>query len=655
MSNRTGKVIIVLLMLLRISMPVEAQEVSLIDSLRTKLEQVADTTRIDVLFILSMKYQHFKPDSAMYFAKQALKEAETVEYPKGQGDALISIGRLKRDKGNYSEALEDIFRSLKIYQSIADSIQIGNAFNDISIVYAYSGDYDKSLVYFEQALVIFQQTGNEKGVSQALNNIGLIYLEKNDLEKAEEYMLRSLSIKKKRNDLQDISSGYANLGSVMEQSGQKEKALHYYKQANDLFLQTNNKTGLASNYIAVARLELDVGNISQANNYALDALATAEEVDSKPFMEEASGLLVDIAEINEDYKAAFKYLKINSSMKDSLYNENNSRHLEELKAKFNEEENLREIALLKKDQEIQKANIRQKDILTYSLIVVIFLSLVILALVYVAYRVNKRKKEMLAFKNEKIRNQKEDLIRLNQDKDQLFSIISHDIKSPLNSLRGFSHLLINHIDKISQDEIKEMGSQINQSLENLNELLDNLLAWSTRQSGQAKLNIAEIELNELIGKNIALYNLTASFKQIRLVNDSEEHVVALADYNSVHTILRNLISNSLKFSYPNSEIVITAKQNKDYVSVTVKDDGVGMSEKVISKLFDLSKQKSQKGTSNEKGTGFGLVLCQQLVHENNGTIMVKSDVRMGSEFTFTLPAPPPNSPVVSHEAINSEA
>ncbi|GAA0891279.1 tetratricopeptide repeat protein [Fulvivirga kasyanovii] len=639
-------------MLLKVSMPVEAQDTSLIDSLRTELEQVADTTRIDVLFLLSMKYQHFKPDSAMYFARQALKESETIEYPKGQGDALISIGRLKRDKGDYSEALEDIFQSLKIYQSIADSIQIGNAFNDISIVYAYSGDYDKSLVYFEQALTIFQKTGNEKGVAQALNNIGLIYMDKNDLEKAEEYMLRSLAIKEKRNDLQDISRGYANLGSIMEQSGQKEKALNYYKQANDLFLQTNNKTGLASNYIAVARLELDAGNVSQANNYALDALATAEEIDSKPFMEEASGLLVDIAEINEDYKTAFKYLKINSSMKDSLYNENNSRHLEELKAKFNEEENLREIALLKKDQEIQKANIRQKDILTYSLVVVIFLSLVILALVYIAYRVNRRKKEMLAFKNDKIRNQKEDLVRLNQDKDQLFSIISHDIKSPLNSLRGFSHLLIHHIDKISQDEIREMGSQINQSLENLNELLDNLLAWSTRQSGQAKLNIEEIELNELIEKNIALYNLTASFKQIRLVNDSEEHVVALADYNSVHTILRNLISNSLKFSYPNSEIVITAKNHQDYVSVTVKDDGVGMSEKVISKLFDLSRQKSQKGTSNEKGSGFGLVLCQQLVHENGGTITVKSEVRMGSEFTFTLPAP---SPVVSHEAINSEA
>lgn len=655
MSSRTGKAIIVLLMLLRVSMPVEAQDTSLIDSLRTTLGQVADTTRVDVLFLLSMKYQHFKPDSAMFFARQALKEAKTIEYVKGQGDALISIGRLKRDKGDYSQALEDIFQSLKIYKSIADSIQIGNALNDISIVYAYSEDYDKSLVYFEQALDIFQKTGNEKGVSQALNNIGLIYLDKNDLEKAEEYMLRSLAIKEKRNDLQDISRGYANLGSIMEQSGRKKKALNYYKKANDLFLQTNSKTGLASNYIAIARLELDEGNLAQANSYALDALATAEEIDSKPFIEEASGLLVDIAEINEDYKTAFKYLKVNSSVRDSLFNENNSRHLEELKAKFNEEENLREIALLKKDQEIQRANIRQKDILAYSLIAVIFLFLVILGLVYMAYRANRKKKEILAFKNDKIRTQKEDLIRLNQDKDQLFSIISHDIKSPLNSLRGFSHLLIHHIDKISQDEIREMGSQINQSLENLNELLDNLLAWSTRQSGQAKLNIAEIEINELIQKNIDLYNLTASFKQIRLVNNSEKHVVALADYNSVHTILRNLISNSLKFSYPNSEIVITAKKHQDYVSVTVKDDGVGMSEKVISKLFDLSRQKSQKGTSNEKGSGFGLVLCQQLVHENGGTITVKSEVRMGSEFTFTLPAPLPKSLVVPHEAINSEA
>ncbi|MBL6447009.1 tetratricopeptide repeat-containing sensor histidine kinase [Fulvivirga sp. 29W222] len=653
MSRRTGKVMIVLLMPLWISVPIVAQDASLIDSLKVKLDQSADTAHIDILFLLSIKYQHFKPDSAMYFARQALKESQSIDYFKGQGDALISIGRLKRDKGNYSEALEDLFRSLKIYKSISDSSQIGNALNDISIVYAYSKDYDQSLVYFNEALDIFRKTGNEKGESQALNNIGLIYLEKNDLEQAETYMLRSLAIKKIRNDLPDISSGYANLGSIMAQAGEKEKALQYYLQANDLFLKTNNKTGLASNYIAVAGLELDAGNIEQANIYAQEALATAESIDSKPFIEESSALLVGIAEVKEDYNTAFKYLKINSAVRDSLYNETNSRHLEELKAKFNEEENLREIALLKKDQEIQKANIRQKDIFAYALIAVTFLSLIILALVYVAYRTNRKKREMLAFKNEKIRSQREDLRRLNQDKDQLFSIISHDIKGPLNSLRGFSHLLIHHVDKISPDEIREMGAQINQSLENLNELLDNLLAWSTRQSGQGKLRIEEININDLIHKNIELYSLTAASKQIRLVDNTEGDVIALADYNSVHTILRNLISNSLKFSYPNSDIVIGAMQYQDHVSVTVKDEGVGMSEAVVSELFNLSKQKSQKGTSNERGTGFGLILCQQLVTENNGTISVKSEVRRGSEFTFTLPVP--NSHKVSHNTMGSEA
>lgn len=637
MSNTAVRVLAVLIMLLQATVIVHAQKASAIDSLRNNLSKAENTTRIDILFQLSMKYQHFKPDSAMYFAEMAFKEAKKLDYLKGQGDALISIGRLKRDKGDYSQALDDIFSSLKIYEDIKDSIQIGNALNDISIVYAYSQDNNQSLVYFKKALNIFQQIGDEKGESQALNNIGLIYLELKDFEKAEEYMLRSLAIKKKRNDLMDISSGYANLGSIMEETGQESKALRYYLQANELFLQTNNKTGLAKNHLAIARLELNNGVLSDARKHALAGFRIAMNINSKPFMEEASSLLVDIAELNEDFETAFKYLRINSVLKDSLFNESNARHLEELKARFNAEENLREIALLKKDQEIQKATMRQKDILTYSLIAGIFLTLVILVLVYVAYRANWKKKELLSFKNTKIRSQKEDLIRLNRDKDQLFSIISHDIKGPLNSLKGFSHLLIHHVERLSQDEIREMGSQVNQSLENLNELLDNLLAWSIRQSGQAKLNIQEISINELIRKNIELYKLTASAKQIELVDNSDDNIIAEADYNSIHTVLRNLVSNALKFSYPNSEVIISARYEEDKVKVSVADQGIGMSKEAKSKLFRIEKKESQKGTSNEKGSGFGLVLCQELIKENNGMLTVRSEVRMGSEFIFTLP------------------
>ena len=618
--------------------PAEELYAKQVDPLHKKLQNAKGQQRIDVLVEIAIKKQHRNPDSAMLVAQQALHESAQLKYEIGRAESLAIIGRLHRDQGDYSIALENFQHALKVFQSASDSVRIANIFNDISIVYAYSGDYQKSLRYFKKVLRIYEPSGNDKGVSHALNNISLIYMDLGELAKAEEYLLKSLEVKERLGIPMDISSSLANLGSLKEDQGNNEEALEYYLKAQDIFYQIDHKTGIASNSVAIAGILLEQGAVGGAIEQASIGLKTAVTINSKPLMLKASNLLVQAAEQAGDYEAALEYMKIQGAIKDSLYSESKIRHLEELKSRFNDEENMRQITKLKKDKEVQSADIHQKNIIAYALVVVFFLTLVILAIVYVAYKSSKRKKELLAFKNEKIRSQREDLMRLNRDKDMLFSIISHDIKSPLNSLRGFSHLLVQHIDSLSHEEIRNMGKQVDQSLEKLNELLDNLLTWSVSQRGSDRLRAERINVNELVEKNLELYKLTAAEKKIDCILKADREFFARADYNSIYTVLRNLLSNSLKFSYPNSQVVIRLWEENKMIFIAVKDEGLGMSDDIRRRLFDIGAKKTQVGTLNEKGSGLGLALCRQLVEENGGTLTVTSKVREGSEFIFQLPA-----------------
>ncbi|MBL3655062.1 ATP-binding protein [Fulvivirga sediminis] len=613
-------------------------QVHRIDSLRAVILQSNDTIRIKGLISLSMAYQNSDLDSALHYAEKCLQEAQKLGYKESLGDALINLGRLKRDKGQYDVALEYIFKSLDVYKELRDSVRIGNAINDISIVYGYSGDWEKSLQYFTEALDLFRKANDLKGEAQALNNIGLVYLQYfDDLEKAEEYILKSLEIKKIRGEKKDLGTAYGNLGKIMEENKEYERALDYYRIAGDFYIEVNNDIFLIENRLDMANVYIQTDKLRQAYDTAKVALDLALKTHSNIALENASKVLVKIAELQGDYEKAYTYLKFNMDARDSLLRENNNQHLQELKQRYNAEDRENQIKLLQKDKQIQQANLRQKDILTYALISVIILVLIILVLVYWAYQSNRNKKNILAVKNAKIQTQKEHLMQMNKGKDQLFSIISHDIKSPLNSLKGFSNLLVNNIDMLSKDDIQQMGGKINQSLNNLSELLDNLLAWSIRQTKTQKLEVEKVDINDLISKNIELYTLMAVSKRITLSDYSEEGVLALADSNSIHTVVRNLIGNAIKFSYPDGEIKIRAFNYQNKVKVSVIDNGVGMSQKYIDRLFDLGSKDSQVGTSNEKGSGLGLILCQELIRDNDGEFYVNSELQKGSTFSFTLP------------------
>ncbi len=619
--------------------PANGQKLESIDSLQQELKKTtSDTQRVKILFELSMKYQSFLPDSAMYFAQTGLDKANAIHYVKGKADALLQIGRLKRDHdGTAADALTDMFDALKLYREIGDDVQIANSLNDISIVYANSEDYQKSLDYFKQALEIFKKMGDEKGESYALNNIGIIYQELGDEASAKKYFILSLKIKEKSNNLYGISRSYSNLGSISENNEEWDEALLYYLKADSIYIKTKDIHAQANNYVAIARVKRSQGKVNEAIRYANLGLKGGEEVRAFSPMLSASKLLASIEEKRGNYKVSLSYQKLYNRLADSLNDQTNKANLEELKAKFNLDEKEREIVLLKKEQELQQARIQSKNVITYSLTAGVVLLVLVVVLLYYAYKTTRSKKNILAQKNKEIEQQREDLAKLNNEKDRFFSILSHDLRGPLNSLKGFSYLITEHVDALTPEELIEMRMKIDNSLDNLTELLNNILEWSMTSSRKRKWTFTKINTTDLIRKNIALYQTMAESKGIQLVFHPADVQYGYGDYHAIDTVVRNLISNGIKFSHAGTAVILSVTTDQDSLYISVRDQGVGIPYEIQQKLFKLNENVTQPGTNNEKGTGLGLTLCKELLTENKGDIAVKSEPGEGSEFIVCIP------------------
>ena len=229
------------------------------------------------------------------------------------------------------------------------------------------------------------------------------------------------------------------------------------------------------------------------------------------------------------------------------------------------------------------------------------------------------------------------LKELNSSKDKLFSIIAHDLRSPFNNILGFSELLVKNTTEYDADKNKQYLSIINSSAKNTLDLLDNLLNWAKSQSGRIVYNPQKISLSSVIDNVISEFRSTAKFKQITLNHIQTTEIEAKTDVNILKTVLRNLISNAIKFTKQDGTITISTIINQKNIEISIADNGVGMNEENCKKLFKTATNNSSRGTANEKGSGLGLVLCKEFVEKLGGTIWVTSVLGKGSDFKFTVP------------------
>lgn len=231
----------------------------------------------------------------------------------------------------------------------------------------------------------------------------------------------------------------------------------------------------------------------------------------------------------------------------------------------------------------------------------------------------------------------EKLEELNQTKDNFFSIISHDLRSPFDSILGFTEILKNDFEELTKEEIKLYLDSLYQTSRHIYNLLNNLLQYSKFQIGKTEFLQKSIKLNEIIEKNIAILGGNALKKEIKIINHSKEEFTVFADEDMLNSILVNLITNAIKFTQRGSEIVVSTSKENGFAQISVKDNGVGMDEKTLKRIFKLDRKKSTPGTENETGTGLGLLIVKEYIEKHGGSIKVTSQPSKGSNFSFTLP------------------
>ena len=247
----------------------------------------------------------------------------------------------------------------------------------------------------------------------------------------------------------------------------------------------------------------------------------------------------------------------------------------------------------------------------------------------------------LVLLNLKLEESEERLKELNASKDKFFSIIAHDLKSPFTSFLGLSELLAEDFDEMDSGEIKTLLMELNKNAQNVYSLLENLLSWSRVQTGRMDFAPELIAPFEIIEKTQNLFEPVALQKGILLTSSIYSSRNIFSDRNMAETILRNLVSNAIKFTPENGVISVTVSDLEDFVEFSVRDSGVGIESDNLAKLFRIDSTHTTLGTKNEKGTGLGLILCKELVERNGGTMTVNSKLGVGTKFSFTVPTKKP--------------
>ncbi len=590
-----------------------------------------------ILFLSGpLSAQNIQIDSLL----NALKTASTR-------DSLLilnKLGTVYMENDKYDEALDTFFNLLKLCESHNQEDKKGDAYNNIGNIYYHLGDYDRALSYYRKALKFFTK-GKRTGI---YNNLALIYYETDSLEKSLEYYTKALKeLKGKGNELH-MAIIYHNMALVYNLKKEFSKAIENLNLALEIFRKLNKEKNIANTYNNIGRAYYLQGNFKMAQIYYDSARTLATKIKAPYILMDNYKYNAKLLIKKKEYKNALQFGKKFSAIKDSLFNMEKEKQLAEIEARYTDEIQKIENQHLKKENSANEKIIKNQNIAVISIIVVVILLILLLAFFYYSNIQKKTANELLMKQKEEIEQknkalekayqeiseQKEQLEKINQVKNKLFSIISHEFRSPLNSLKGALSLVQHGV--ITQEELANLSKDITDKINNTSIFLDNLLNWARSQMQGIEVKKQQIHLNKLIKSNIDLLKPQADKKFVEIINNVPDDFTIHADRDMINLIIRNLISNAIKFSLENGEIEISVKKENGMAVIQVKDNGVGIPEKNLKRLFDLD-TITTVGTANEKGTGLGLMISKNFVEAQGGNIHVKSKEREGSTFSFTIP------------------
>lgn len=592
-----------------------------------------DTNSVLILTNIAQKYLYDQPDTALYFGNEALTLAQQQQYKKGEMESQYLLGRIYYVKGSYNRSLESNVKAMELSKLLNDEGGYALGLNTTGLVYIGQHNYEAALEEFFKAVKINAGRKDSLKLTKNYFNIGLCYDETGKYDSAVSYLEEVIRIGKEISDHRMVVMSYNRLGETYFHTKNYPKALKYYRMVlQDSLYESNWENSFA--YAGLGQTYYALGKYQTAVRNAFEGFEFARKMNAKWDAERALHILSDAYAALRDFEQAYHYHQQYKAYSDSLYSEAKDREMNFLHLQQKESENQQ----LARDNQIQQ----QKNHLSQLIILIISLAaLFTLIVAMLIFRSNRQKNHLnkllldrnqnIALQKEKISEQNEALTALNTTKDQIFSVISHDLKSPFASIMGTFDLISGGL--LNMEEQTIVFQELHRKVATVSEMLNNLLYWANAQQKGINAVILQVNLSALAEEILSVYYFLAEEKNIVIDHTYDSSKFIYADPDHAKIILQNILGNAIKFTPEQGHIHIFYSEEETYLAVHVKDSGVGIPPEKLEKLFiETGKNISSPGTNHEKGTGIGLMLVQQFIHGNQGELKINSKPGEGSEF-----------------------
>ncbi len=654
---------------------------SKLDSLKQQLT-VANNDSLRLLILLSMSAESEYRDYALssQYTKDASPIADKINQPWAKGKLFLRMGFLETMRGNYAEALKYHLECVKIYTQMKDSSRLAASLVDVGSDYRDMGEYEEGYIYMiksyqmaknhrdipthEDSLImavalhnigtvfteleqfdaalghlqasakISEEIGDEEGLPYACDEIGELYRRKGDFKQSEQYLFTGLKEARRLKIRFLVPRIQSRLANLYLDKKDFPKSLLYYDSVIEQEQTINNRFGLAACALGKGKVMSRSGNFEKAQKLYTFSLTTSRELKARNLELLCYKELALFYEVKGDFAQSLYYFKQHDALRDSIFSGSAMEKLSQNQVRFELDNKNTEIEELSQARLLQNSEIKRQELISNILVIVVALTAILLFTVYRSGSRRKRINGLLLEHQEEIKKRSVELEQLNQVKDKFFSVISHDLRSPMNALAGTLDLL--EQKHITPDEFRDLSKNLRTQFNHTRTLINNLLNWTLLQMDKLTIQPEKVSLHSKVEESFATIRMLYP-KNILLENEVNAGMMVFADANIINLVLRNLILNAVKFTESGGRIWITAKEEAKEIIVSVSDNGIGIKPEVRDLLFEKTSGYSTRGTANEKGTGLGLILCKEFVEKNGGRIWLESELGKGTTFYFTLP------------------
>ncbi len=533
-------------------------------------------------------------------------------------NSLYYMGFSNQRMGNMEKAIDYNMRAYEVSQSLHRLDLQSSILNNIGNVYMVNDEDSVAAVYFEKSIEIEKNLGESRRSQLAvrLGNVSTAYMKLGRCEDAVSAAEEGLRIDKEVGRPNKIAIRLNQLGDVYMACGRQQDAIQCERLAYSYFEKAGSKYGMSIVLHSLGEMKYETEQADSAIIYYENALRLAKEIDNKLLRHKISKSLY-IVNKEIDPLLAIEYLEKYIALKDSIFNDKNQQMLNDFRIKYSTREKELEIEIHKKRIEYDRL------ILKFTSLTIILL---IVALVLLIINGLSRKRRNAV------------LLELNNIKNRSISVLSHDLKNPVIAQKMVLNHLYENYDEISDDDMKMYIAALTDSVNSLEELLVNMLEWTKFEMKRMEYKPINFDIRDIcFNEVVPLFNTIAQKKQItiRECDVKLDSYIVYSDLRMISAVLRNLISNALKFSSDGKEVVICFVDLGDKIKIVVKDCGVGLSEDKV-KLLLSGKSFTTLGTKGEQGSGIGMDLINKMLHQCNSELNITSVLGEGSEFSFVL-------------------